>query len=205
MRNIALLAIGCVVGCGAAAADDVDRLATLLEGRFDTHAANPGLPASDRLVDSRVRFSLPWLGEHVFYQQINHREEQSVYRQRVLVLSLADDGTLVQVAYALKNAAEYTGASVAELEGITADDLEQFMPDGCEQVFSPTEDGFHGHVDPARCIITSSRTGRLRGIGAESVLTETTLRLAERGFDPDTGEQLFGTGPGEYIELTRVD
>ena len=79
------------------------------------------------------------------------------------------------------------------------------MPNGCKQTFKPTDDGFHGLVDPAKCVITSSRTGKLRGIGAESLLTETTLKLAERGFDADTGEQLFGTKPGDYIELQRVE
>ena len=60
-------------------------------------------------------------------------------------------------------------------------------------------------VNPATCIITSSRTGKLRAIGAESIVGENGLQQAERGFDPETGEQLFGTAQGEYYMLKRID
>lgn len=202
MRKTILLSL--LFLCGVAAADEIDELAQLLEGTFDTHAADPNLPAEDRLIDKRVRVSLPWLGEYVFYQQINHREELSVYRQRILVLSQSEEGSLRQVAYALKDAAAHVDADEKALASLAEEDINRFMTDGCEQVFVPVNDGFHGRVDPAKCIITSSRTGKLRGIGAESIVTSTTLKLAERGFDAETGEQLFGTVPGDYIKLARL-
>ena len=47
-------------------------------------------------------------------------------------------------------------------------------------------------------------TGKPRLIGAETELTSDALKQTERGYD-ENGEQLFGTAPGEYLILKRVD
>lgn len=183
----------------------LDRLATLLEGKFDTHAANPGLDQAERLVDNRIRIIAPQLGSYVFYQQINHRQNLEVYRQRVLVLSIASDtGDIVQHAYALREPEWYVDVDAGVFETIDMDDLDEFMPSGCEQVWTKTTDGFRGYVDPQRCEVISSRTGKPRQIESESLLDSETLSLAERGYDPATGEQLFGTARGESLQLGRV-
>ena len=82
--------------------------------------------------------------------------------------------------------------------------LEVFMPDGCEQVWTRTAEGFRGYVDPTRCEITSSRTGKQRQIESENLLTQDSISLVERGYDPETGEQLFGSPQGESLLLGRV-
>ncbi len=187
----------------ALADDKLDRLADLMDGKFDTHAKRPDLPPEDRLVDQRTRVTAPALGDYVFYQQLNHGETLEVYRQRVLVLAVTD-GTVQQKAYALREPEQFVDADPAVFESISMEDVEVFMPDGCEQVWKPRADGYHGYVDPERCVIISSRTGKERQIEAENVLTRGWISTAERGYDPETGEQLFGSPKGELLLLHRV-
>ena len=202
--HVLLLTLGLAASL-AHAESDLDQLAALLAGKFDTHAIQPELAVAERLVDKRVRISAPQLGKYVFYQQINHRQNLEVYRQRLLVLSVASNsGDIVQHAYALNEPEWYVDADAAVFENIDMDDLDAFMPSGCEQVWTRTAEGFAGYVDPERCEIISSRTGKPRRIESESKLTNETLRLAERGYDADTGEQLFGTAQGESLLLVRI-
>lgn len=181
---------------------DIDRLAELIEGHFDTHSINPELPTEQRLVDKRIRLDLPNLGSHVFYQQINHRVGLEVYRQRLLVLT-DSSGYLEQRAYALREPEWYVDADARVFDTITFEDLDEFMPIGCEQIWTRTDDGFRGYVDPDRCQIISSRTGKARRIEAESHVSRDRLLLAERGYDAETREQVFGSSQGEYQTLGR--
>ncbi len=189
----------------AAAADtsNLDRLADLMHGTFDTHASNADSKPETHLVDRRVRIDLPLLGDYVFYSQINEGEEQTVYRQRILALEAADDGRIVQSAYSLKNPDQFVDAGPGDFTEVSKADLVASLPDGCERVYELRGAEFYGRVDPRNCIITSSRTGKLRAIEAESILSESSLKQAERGFDAETGEKLFGTEEGEFYELFR--
>ncbi len=190
---------------GSQAQGEIDMLVGLLEGSFDNNGMTEDAPADDRMIDKRIRISAPQIGEYVLYQQINHRELLDVYRQRVLVLSTDEFGAVIQNAYALREPEWYVDATRETFERLTYDDLVAFMPEGCQQTWTQTADGYRGYVDPAMCSIISSRTGKQRLIEAESIVSQSTLKLAERGFDPETGEQLFGTEPGEFLLLRRVD
>ncbi len=187
----------------AQADDRLEQLAGLMHGTFDTHAAQANLPPEDRLVDHRTRVAAPRLGRYVFYQQLNHGEALEVYRQRVLVFAVID-GAIEQRAYALREAERYVDADAAVFESVGMDDLEAFMPEGCEQVWTKTGDGFRGYVDPQRCEIVSRRSGKPLQIEAENVLTPDSISSVERGYDPETGEQVFGSPQGEFLLLSRV-
>ena len=192
----------CLVLLAAATfADETPELASLA----DTMAGTFRSVESDALTDRRVRADLPALGEVVFYQQLNQGPEKSVYRQRLLVLAAdGDDGAIRQTAYSFVDAGRWVDADAGQLTALTQADIERTLPDGCRMRWSATETGFAGHTDPATCRIISSRTGKPRRIEAESLLDGETLRLAERGFD-DEGNQLFGTEPGDYLVLERIE
>lgn len=183
---------------------EIDELALLLAGTFDSRLTDASQPAQPRFVDRRIRLDLPTLGQHVFYQQINQNEKLDVYRQRILILEVSDASDQIeQRSYALKDAQRFIDANAVAFTTLGAGDLHEFMADGCEQIWTKTSDGFRGYVSPATCQIVSKRTGKLRSIESESRLTRTTLALVERGFDTETGEQLFGTPPGESLLLGR--
>ena len=201
-RYLATLILCC---CGASCASvksDVYELATLLEGSFDSHYENSDLPASERMIDSRIRLDIPRLGEFVFYQQINQKAGLDVYRQRILVLVNTDSG-IQQHAYKLTQPDRFIGAVSQDFASLTDDDLDLFMPDGCELTWTRTASGFRGYVDPKQCVIISSRTGKPRRIESETILTAELEALAERGFDADSGKLLFGSAPGEMLTLRR--
>ena len=183
----------------ALAESDIDRLDALMQGVFES------VDAEDPFRDKRVRVHAPGIGEYVYYYQVNSGPEMKVYRQRLLVLEAdPESGEILQHAWSLKEPEQKIDAAADDFAEFTVDDIEPTMDDGCEQVWQPADDGFRGYVDPKRCVIISSRTGKPRGIEAESVLTSESLQLAERGYD-ENGEQLFGTPPGELFFLKRID
>ncbi len=155
------------------------------------------------LTDRRQPFVASAIGETLVHQQINEGDDQVVYRQRVFVFRNIDDHVQM-VAWSFKEPGAWENASPAMLGELTWDDLERSLPDGCEQIWEKTDDGYYGLLKPENCRIISSRTGKPRLIGAESQLTSDALKQTERGYD-ENGEQLFGTEPGEYLILKRVD
>ncbi|MGI9233623.1 MAG: chromophore lyase CpcT/CpeT [Woeseiaceae bacterium] len=187
---------------------DIDKLAEMLAGTFDSRlvVSNQSDRQSDnnRFVDHRIRLTLPALGPYVFYQQINQHADLEVYRQRVLVLQVSETtGQIEQRSFSLRDALRFVDADAEAFVSIGTADLNDFMAEGCEQVWTKMPDGYRGYVDPDTCTIVSKRTGKLRSIESESRLTKDALALAERGFDAETGEQLFGTSPGAFLKLGR--
>ncbi len=196
MKTLATLFLSALVlsGCQRNVADQLAEIAT---GTFDNQ------DEEDRLVEKRIRVEMPEIGKYVFYQQLNHRAELEVYRQRILVWRI-EDGALWQTAYSFKEPEQYVDASPEDFTSLTMDALEATLPDGCDMRHESHESGFRGYIDAKDCVITSSRTGKLRGIEAEAIIGKDQLQLAERGYDAETGEKLFGTEPGEYLILKRL-
>ena len=202
-----LIALGLQTQSAAADQAMLDDLADLMAGRFDNQAAVAAgeIEEDGFLSDWRQKIDAPRLGDTVFYLQLNDGADRGLYRQRILVLSVDEaSGAIKQVAYTLKNAEQFVDAmSTSDVfKDLGPDDVERMFDDGCAQYWTRTETGFTGRVDPATCRIISSRTGKPRRIGALTVITSTTLDLAERGFD-DEGNQLFGSADGETTRLTR--
>lgn len=194
--RIALLALLLLCVAPAFGDDTLDALAAMMAGTFESSA--PDSPFADR----RIRIVAPTIGEHVFYLQLNQNEAMDLYRQRILVLS-RDEDQIITRAYALQMPETFVDANTDDFVEFGWDDLKPFLGEGCEQVWERTDEGFRGYVDPETCVIISSRTGKPRGIEAETVLTQKRMLLVERGYDPD-GNQLFGTPQGEFLELDRM-
>lgn len=185
------------------AGSTIDRLALMLEGHWDTHAGPTDLPLEQRFVDRRVRIDAPEIGARVFYQQLNQRADLTLYRQRILVFAEDEHGQPVNRSYALADPQAHVDATAESLAGLTPDALLDSMAAGCEQRWTATTTGFRGYVNPATCVVISSRTGLPRAIESVNILSVDTLQLVERGYD-EQGKQLFGTPAGETLLLYRV-
>lgn len=189
--------------CAASPEDHLEQLASAMEGNWDSHMGTTDLAIQERFVDRRIRIRAPEIGKYVFYQQLNQDENLKLYRQRILVLSISENGRLIQRAHALRNPQKYVNSPASGFDELKPDDLKPRMAEGCEQVWKVTETGFRGWVDPAKCVVMSLRTGKPRGIESINILSGNELRLVERGFD-EQGQQVFGTPQGESLLLYRA-
>ena len=182
-------------------------LAALMEGRFRTA---PDDPEND-FVDSRLRIAPMGAGVWLYYQ-LNTGPDRRVYRQRVLHLQDRDDGAVVQVAYDLADPSRFQlepGAKVlsSAFADISVKDLNQSLPDGCEQVWRPAADEgdalWVGRVDRLTCKVFSPRRQADIALFAEARLGEDILRQTEKGYSED-GALLFGGPDGTFITLYRI-
>ncbi len=205
-RKAALLLLATVTSVAACAStpDKLQLLSNLMSGTFDTAAAKDSAISDNRFIDQRIRIQAPELGEHVFYQQLNQGDALSLYRQRIVIFSTNPTGTeITSRSYALRSPEDYVNAGASDFENFSSADIIDFMAAGCEQVWAPIDHGFRGYVDPKTCKIISSRTAKLRAIESVNILTKNSLQLVERGFDAETGKQLFGTPQGQTLTLGR--
>lgn len=177
-----------------------EALAADMAGTFET-----AIGTDEAMRDRRFRLTPLGDGEWLYYQ-VNHKADLSVYRQRVLQLEPLADGRVRQSAWTVKEAEAHVDLwrNADAVAALDLDDLSTGLEEGCAQIWERIDTGWTGTVDPATCIITSKRRGTEIRIGADSKLTETTLELAERGFNLE-GEQMWGTEPGSYHSLARVD
>lgn len=206
MRHALCLAL--LIASVPAQADDLQTLARLMDGRFAAHpdSLGQGVQPEDQFVDWRQRVEAPSLGNYVFYQQLNQGSDLELYRQRIFVLSWnPDTREIEQQTFRLRHPQHYVDARAndAAFEGFSATDVEPYFAEGCIQIWTPTNDGFRGYLDPDNCRIISSRTGKARLIESENLLTTDGLAIAERGYD-EARQQLFGTPPNELLKLTRL-
>lgn len=199
-----LLLLCVVLAAPAVAEPSADKLVALLEGRYqtthDTHS-----PDTPQLTDHRIRVENKALGTHVLYWQLNTGPDQRVYRQRLLIIEPDPaSAKLRQRTYSFAEPARFADQfdNAALFAALTSDDLVSELPADCDPLWRETPQGWRSYVDPARCIVFSSRHQEYRHIEAEVHLTRDTLRQTERGFDAQ-GRQLFGTPPGESLELRR--
>lgn len=177
-----------------------ESLADRMEGTFET-----AIGSEEAMRDRRVRLNSLGPGQWLYYQ-VNHRSDLSVYRQRILQLESLPDGRVRQTAWTFEDAGAHADLwdKPNMLEALSLETLSAGLEDGCAQVWSLSDDVWTGTVDPYTCIIDSARRGTQIRIGADSLLSNDSLSVAERGFNLE-GEQLWGTTPGDYYELTRVD
>lgn len=177
-----------------------ETLADRMEGTFET-----AIGSDEAMRDRRVRLDALGPGQWIYYQ-VNHRADLSVYRQRVLQLESLPDGRVRQTAWMFEDAGAHADLwnKPDMLEALSLETLSAGLEDGCAQVWSLSDGVWTGTVDPDTCTIDSARRGTQIRIGADSLLSNESLSLAERGFNLE-GEQLWGTTPGDYYELARVD
>jgi len=204
--KFALACLPWLLNGAAAHADIVTDMLASMEG---TYRSDPAVPADAELpdlLDRRVRVAAPAFGEHVVYWQLNSGPEREVYRQRLLVFTAAPDSDeIIQATWSFREPERFVDAFAAPdlFAGLTEADAEPALPDGCDQVWSRTDDGWYGRVDPDTCRVWSERRQQWRRIGAEARVLPDAYLQAERGFD-DEGTQLFGTKPGDMYRLERI-
>jgi len=120
------------------------------------------------------------------------------YRIRVLRVEQRPDALIIH-NQALHEEQRFWGAvdDAAKRAAITAADLRPL--DGCAYVVQETADGFSGEVEPGcRCLV--ERKGATSYLVSSFELTGRGMRTIDRGHDPATHEQLWGSlaGPFEF-------
>ena len=120
------------------------------------------------------------------------------YRIRVLRAEQRADALIIH-NQALHEAQRFWGAvdDADKRAAITAADLRPL--EGCAYVVQETADGFSGEVEPGcRCLV--ERKGATSYLVSSFELTSRGMRTIDRGHDPTTHEQLWGSlaGPFEF-------
>lgn len=123
------------------------------------------------------------------------------YRLRVLKAEQLGDGLVIH-NQAIRDDQRFWGAiDNAELRAqITAADLTPL--EGCAYVVEETPEGFKGEVEPGcRCLV--ERKGATSYLVSSFELGARGMRTIDRGHDPQTHEQLWGSLAGPF-EFERV-
>ena len=171
-------------------------LAKVMAGDFSNQQQS--LADSRNYAHIRVFFRpLPW----EFFNAVGFYSEQvydydlwTPYRQGIH--RLIDQGDNIYIEnYSLKDAMIYAGA------GHNRDILETISPDaieprcGCSMVFKRQGDIFYGGVEPGnKCLIT--KKGIETYLVSDVEITENTWKSWDRGINPDSGEQVWGSAKG---------
>lgn len=192
----------------AFAADQGDGVQDMLDMMVGSYQSDPSAEPDAELpdlLDRRVRIKAPALGEHAIYWQLNSGPEQKVYRQRILTFAADEDGQIIQTTWSLREPEKFIDAFASPelFAQLKPDDVEASLPDGCDQIWRRSGDGWYGSVSPDTCRVWSERRQMWRRIGAEARVSPDAYFQAERGFDDD-GNQVFGTKPDELYRLDRI-
>jgi hypothetical protein len=124
------------------------------------------------------------------------------YRIRVLRAEAQGDGLIIH-NQALHEEQRFWGAvdDAEKRAQISAADLKPL--EGCAYVVQETGDGFVGEVEPGcRCLV--ERKGAVSYLVSRLELNAQGMRTIDRGHDPTTHEQLWGSLAGPF-EFERTD
>jgi hypothetical protein len=120
------------------------------------------------------------------------------YRIRVLRAEQRD-GALIIHNQALRDEQRFWGAIEDEGRRQTIGDADLLPLEGCNYVVREMGDGFSGEVEPGcRCLV--ERKGSLAYLVSSFEIDPRGMRTIDRGHDPATHEQLWGSlaGPFEF-------
>jgi hypothetical protein len=216
---IARLAVaGIIIGLFVAlpawgAPGDLDTLLEWLSGDFDNRAQVAAQPESDEPLYSllglqRRVVSVPVLGEHVVYAQINNEADPAdVYRQTLMVFSHdAGNGEFRSrtVSFAEPEANADILDRLDDLASMTEDDFVDSLPAGCAPAWEWRDGEYRMFIDPDDCVITSQYTGKQRHIQGTEFVGPDVIRNEESGYRPD-GSMIFGLPEGVYYVYERRD
>jgi hypothetical protein len=127
----------------------------------------------------------------------------SPYRARVLHLVPQGEAICIK-NYNLKNGERFWGAArqPERLKEITFQDLDKL--EGCSYILKPDKDmAFKGTVEPGKACRVF-RKEQETYLGSEIEIREKAFLVNERGFDPETDRQVWGSysGPFEFSKWT---
>ena len=179
------------------------RLVRMLSGSFSNQAQafeNPPLYAHI-LVTFRP---LPQLAPgSLLLEQSYAINPAAPYRIRVLRAEQQQNGSLIIHNQAIAEEQRFWGAVAdpSRRAGISADDLRPL--EGCTYVVREEGEGFVGEVEPGcRCLV--ERKGSTAYLVSSFELQPGLMRTIDRGHDPQTHAQLWGSLAGPF-EFARTD
>ena len=126
------------------------------------------------------------------------------YRIRVVRPLLCPEQGLKVMNYTLAEPQRFFGAiDDAELRAeIREEDLTHL--EGCNYLVNDQGNHFSGSVEPG-CRCRVRRKGRDSYLVSEFVLGDGSMETIDRGHDPDTHEQLWGSLPGPFLFERKED
>lgn len=213
-RAVAGIFVGLLIALPAwSEPGDLDTLLEWLAGDFDNRAQVAAQPESDEPLYSllglqRRVVSVPVLGEHVVYAQINNDADPAkVYRQTLMVFG--EDAGIGQfrsrtVSFADEEANADIIDRLDDLAGMTAEDFVDRLPEGCSPNWQWRDSEYRMFIDPDDCVITSQYTGKKRHIQGTEFVSPEFIRSEESGYRPD-GSMIFGLPEGVYYVYERRD
>jgi CpeT protein len=173
--------------------DDLITLARWMAGGFSNYqqaAAEPRMFAHIRVFFRPLPVEF-FSGIGFYSEQVYDYDLWNPYRQGVH--RLVDLGDRVYIEnYSLKEALFYAGAAreLSILRTITPDSIERRY--NCSMVFQRDGDRFLGGVEPGNlCLV--GREGKQTYLVSEVEITEKTWVSIDRGLNPDTHEQVWGS------------
>lgn len=175
---------------------DVERVMTLLTGRFDSSAQSQTSAAYYAVQLHACAVELPDLGERVLYvEQAMMSSLGSPYRQRLYVLTEDEsEGTVTSTIYSVLQPERFVGTCAgADVPRINALDAELRV--GCEVILRADGDGYTGSTVEKNC--ESSLNGASYAT-SEVTLSEDTVLSWDRGYDA-MDNQVWGAEAGPYI------
>ncbi|MBC1259703.1 chorismate-binding protein [Synechococcus sp. BSF8S] len=125
------------------------------------------------------------------------------YRIRVLRAACAEDGSLRIQNHAIHDERRFWGAveDPERMAQIQPEDLR--LLEGCTYVVREQGEGFVGEVEPGcRCLV--ERKGATAYLVSSFELDGQSMRTIDRGHDPATHDQLWGSLAGPF-EFQRTD
>jgi hypothetical protein len=177
---------------------DIKTLAKWMAGDFSNQAQaweNPPFFAHIRVCMRPLPGEL-LPGTALFLEQAYNFMLNTPYRLRVLRLFVVDDRIELE-NYKVKDEAKFYGASrdLEKLKTLTAEDLE--LMSGCDMTVEWTGHSFRGVVKPGKqCIVV--RNEKVTYLDNSFEVDGQTLTSVDRGLDPETDEQIWGSVAGPF-------
>jgi CpeT protein len=171
---------------------DLLTLAQWMAGDFSNQAQAQSNPQQYAHLHVFFRpLPLEFFGSIGFYsEQVHDYDLWTPYRQGVHRL-VEQEGQIYIENYGLKDAVRYAGAAreLSILNTIRRDCIERRL--NCSMVFKRSGDQFIGAVEGNRCMI--ERDGCPTYLVSDVVVTEQTWESLDRGMNPETHEQVWGS------------
>jgi catechol 2,3-dioxygenase-like lactoylglutathione lyase family enzyme len=185
------------------------RLLAWMTGDFDNRAQFAAQPPSAKPVfallgQQRRAVSVPALGQHVVYAQINSDADPAqVYRQRLLVFTPGDGDTLRMTTWSFADEPAHRDI-LTRLDDLASMPREAFVPSlppGCEAEWAWRDEVLYSQIRADACHIDSQRGGRI-AIQSTEIVGSGGIRSEESGYSLD-GRMLFGLPEGQYYDYRR--
>ncbi|MGF1603790.1 MAG: chromophore lyase CpcT/CpeT, partial [Thermosynechococcaceae cyanobacterium] len=177
---------------------DVLTLARWMAGDFSNQAQafeNPPFFAHIRVCMRPLNESIG-PGISLYLEQAYDYLLQKPYRIRVLSLISGQDGIVIK-NYTLRDAEKFIGAArnPTLLSNLNSNDLE--IMEGCNMIVDWTGDRFVGKVEPGKACLVN-RGGQMTYLDSEFEINAERLISFDRGRDPATDEQRWGSVAGPF-------